>query len=420
MNNLSKKLAGISIAFILMITVFAAGHLHDKNEKGQCINEVLCAFNSSEACAKTLFLDSWKAIKDEYFDRSFNHQKWQKWREHYIDYIETMEDAYIAIDSMLESLDDPYTRFLDPVEYEDQNMNIDAKLFGIGVNIAKIKGNTVVVDVLKDTPAQKAELKVGDILTKVSDKSLKGLTLRSVAELVRGEVGTNVDIEILRKKERINKKITREEIDIKSVESKMLDNKMAYIKISSFLSQETAYEFAKALIETKDSKGIIIDLRGNHGGLLPNAIFIANMFLKDGKIVSIVDQEGNKEDISASAKFDIYIDKPVVILVNGSSASASEILSGALKDHGKATLVGETTYGKGLVQKIYKLSSKTGMNITIARYLTPKGSDINKVGIKPDVTVEMKEEDFWSDRDPQLDKAKKVLAEEVKEFVASK
>ncbi|MDD3150680.1 MAG: S41 family peptidase, partial [Candidatus Gastranaerophilales bacterium] len=289
------------------------------------IAEILCSINCCSSPSQKVFLEAWNVIKEQHFDKTQNDQDWSRWKKRYLGKIKTNDDAYLAINSMAESLDDPYTRFLNPKEFKEQNMSIDAKLFGIGVNIAKIKEDIVIVHVIEDTPAQKVRLKNGDIITQVNGINIKGFSLRKVADLVRGNAGSTVNLTVLRNKKKLSIPITREEINIKSVNYKMLNNKYAYIQITSFISQETTDEVKKALIETADAKGIILDLRGNTGGLLPNAILIANMFIENAPIVSIVDRDGHKETIKAG-KLSLNQEKPVVVLINKGSASASEIL----------------------------------------------------------------------------------------------
>ena len=260
---------------------------------------------------------------------------------------------------------------------------------------------------MEETPAQRAGLKTGDIIVKVNSVVTKGLDLKEVANEVRGKQGTKVNLTIQRKKAKLVKNITREKIKIRTVKHKKLKNNLLYIKISSFISHDTSYEVASVLKQNKDANGLIIDLRGNNGGLLPNAIYIANMFLKDGIIVSIVDKNGVREDIEAQ-RSSLFANKPVVVIVNQGSASASEILSAALKENNIAVLVGEKTYGKGVVQKIHELPDGSGLNLTIAKYLTPKGFDIHEKGINPNYFVEFSEADLLNNNDPQLDKAKEV------------
>ncbi len=357
--------------------------------------------------AQRLFLTSWDEIREEYYDKTLNKQDWEKWRLKYINEIKTKEDAYIAIDSIIESLDDPYTRFLRPEEFEEQNIGISAKLYGIGVNISEIKGKTTIVGILDDTPAKKVGLKAGDIILKVDNEDIKGYKINDVAKLVRGPAESKVTIEVLRDKKTIIYKIKRKEIKIKTVKLNITDN-IAHITISSFLSQDTPVEVQEALDKSSKVRGIILDLRGNTGGLLPNAVVIANMFLPKGNIVSVVDRDGKSTDIEAEVNYN-YIKKPLVVLINQGSASASEILSGALKDYNRAVLVGEKSFGKGLVQKIETIQEENGLNITIAKYLTPSGKDINKKGIEPDYKVEYTKADFLAKKDPQLAKAKQII-----------
>ena len=235
------------------------------------------------------------------------------------------------------------------------------------------------------------------------------MNVSDVAAIVRGPENSVVELTILRNNKKLTKKIKRKEIKIKSVKSSILDNHIGYIQILSFMSGTTPNEFLEALENTKNTDSLILDLRGNTGGLLDNAVFIADMFINNGTIVDIIYRNGYKKSIKAQDEH-FGMHKPVVVLVNGASASASEILSGALKDTHKATLVGRKTFGKGLVQKVVPLPNQTGVNVTIARYLTPNGTDINKLGIKPDIEVG-NEFDFFvgNQKDEQLEKAKEVL-----------
>lgn len=364
--------------------------------------------DTSKIEPKKLFLNSWKIIKKRYYDSTLNHQNWNRWKERYVDEIKTEEDAHLAINTMLASLDDPYSRFLNEQEYSEQTTGIDSKIVGIGINISSVSGKIVIVSTVEKTPAQEAGIKAGDILSKVNDKDVHGKNISEIAQLIRGEKGTQVKIELIRNGKKFVKTIVRDEIKIKSVNHKILADNIGYIQITSFLGSNVAEDFLSSMGSIKETKGLILDLRGNTGGLLPNAVFVADLFLSEGNIVSIVDRNGIKSDINAQDK-PIITKKPMIILIDGATASASEIVSGALKDAKIATLVGEKTYGKGMVQKIYPMPNKTGMNLTIAKYLTPNGSDINKKGILPDYEVKYTEKDFYTKRDPQLEHAQKLM-----------
>ena len=365
--------------------------------------------NNEEIAPQKLFDKTWKVINREYYEPSLNNQNWYRWKEHYRNKIKTDEDARVAIDTMIASLNEPYTRFMPKKDFEDLTTSITSKIYGIGVNIYSNAGKIEIFNVMPATPADFAQLKQGDIITAVNGKDINGMNVSDVAAIVRGPENSVVELTILRNNKKLTKKIKRKEIKIKSVKSSILDNHIGYIQILSFMSGTTPNEFLEALENTKNTDSLILDLRGNTGGLLDNAVFIADMFINNGTIVDIIYRNGYKKTIKAQDEH-FGMHKPVVVLVNGASASASEILSGALKDSHKATLVGRKTFGKGLVQKVVPLPNQTGVNVTIARYLTPNGTDINKLGIKPDIEVG-NEFDFFvgNQKDEQLEKAKEVL-----------
>ena len=365
--------------------------------------------NNEEIAPQKLFDKTWKVINREYYEPSLNNQNWYRWKEHYRNKIKTDEDARVAIDTMIASLNEPYTRFMPKKDFEDLTTSITSKIYGIGVNIYSNAGKIEMFNVMPATPADFAQLKQGDIITAVNGKDINGMNVSDVAAIVRGPENSVVELTILRNNKKLTKKIKRKEIKIKRVKSSVLDNHIGYIQILSFMSGTTPNEFLEALENTKNTDSLILDLRGNTGGLLDNAVFIADMFINNGTIVDIIYRNGYKKSIKAQDEH-LGMHKPVVVLVNGASASASEILSGALKDTHKATLVGRKTFGKGLVQKVVPLPNQTGVNVTIARYLTPNGTDINKLGIKPDIEVG-NEFDFFvgNQKDEQLEKAKEVL-----------
>ena len=360
-----------------------------------------------------LYDNVWRLINNKFVDQSNNQQDWAKWRHKYDSKIHTNEDAYVAINTMVASLNDPYTKFLDPKEFADETSSIKGSLKGIGIQIAVKDGKLTVIAPIEDTPAEKAGLQADDEILEIDGMSTKGITVDKAADKIRGKEGTQVTL-LVKRKDTAPKKyvITREEIEVKSISQKLptdmkLPDDLCYIRLSSFISRNAATEFGTILNNNKDKKGFIIDLRSNPGGLLTNAIYISDMFLDGGTIVSTVDRDGYKETQRASAG--VYTKKPIVVLINKGSASASEIFSGAMKDNHRAVIIGEQSFGKGLVQEINKLPYESGINITIQKYLTPNGTDINKKGITPDIEVKLSEEDVKNKNDLQLKKAIEVL-----------
>ena len=405
---MKKKQLLIFILSVLILVIFNNVFLSTFTKTNLFFaNQAL--INYEQVPPQKLFDRTWKIIGKEYYEQSLNHQNWARWKYHYQDKIKTEEDARVAIDTMIASLNEPYTRFMSQKDFEELTTSITAKIYGIGVNIYSNAGKIEIFNVMPSTPADFAQLKQGDVITAVNGKDTHGMNISEVAALVRGPENSVVELTILRGDKKITKKIKRKEIKIKTVKSSVLDNHIGYIQILSFMSGATPNEFMEALENTKNTDSLIIDLRGNTGGLLENAVFIADFFIQKGTIVDIIYRNGNRKSIKAQDDV-IPMTKPIVVLVNGASASASEILSGALKDYHKAILVGKKTFGKGLVQKMVPLPNQTGVNITIAKYLTPKGTDINKLGIKPDieigndfdVVINMK-------KDVQLEKAKDIL-----------
>ncbi len=405
MLNIRMKRYKLFIFIFIVAALFALNKLFLNNGIVEVQDEMT---DHTQVSSQKLFDNTWKTIRDNYYDADLNKQNWYRWKDRYHGKIKTDEDAKVAIDTMLSSLNDPYSRYMNKSEYLDQNNSINSKITGIGVNIASVAGKIHVVNVMEGTPAQFANILPDDIILSVDGKEVNGLSLSEVANLVRGPENSFVNITVLRSNDKLTKRVMRKEIKIKTVKSSVIDKNIGYIRISSFIGSTTPNEFLEALEKTKNTAGLILDLRGNTGGLLPNAVFIANLFIPSGNIVSIVGRNGYKYDINAQDT-EFSINKPTIVLVDGSSASASEILSGALKDYNKAKLLGTRTYGKGMVQKIIPMPNETGLNLTIAKYLTPNGNDINKKGIEPDIPVEFSIKDVKTNNDAQLQAAKTAL-----------
>jgi len=382
--------------------------------------------NVQAATPVEMYDNVWRLINTKYVDQTNNEQNWTKWRHKYDKMLQTDEDAYVAIDTMVASLNDPYTKFLNPKEFLEETSSIKGSLKGIGIQIGMKDGKLMVIAPIEDTPAEKAGLLADDEILAINGKSTKGITVDKAADQIRGEEGTQVTLLIKRKgvEEPKSYTITRAEIEIKSVTQKVptdmkIPDDICYIRLSSFISRNASKEVREIILNNPDKKSFILDLRSNPGGLLSNAIYISDMFLNGGDIVATVDRDGYKETQKASNA--LLTTKPLVVLLNKGSASASEIFSGAMKDNKRAVLVGTQSFGKGLVQEINKLPNNSGINITIQKYLTPNGTDIHKKGITPDVVVELTDEQIKNKDDAQLKKAIEIAHElQTGSYVVSK
>lgn len=381
-----------------------------------------------------LYKQAWTLVHDSYYDPTYNGQNWDKWQHRYDGKLKTLDDSYKATETMLSSLNDQYTRFLQPAAFKDETNAIAAKMYGIGLQIAPDQSQKIVVVApMEGTPAEQAGFMPLDEIIEVDGKPTKGLSANAVSQMIRGPMDTQVTLKILRNgKDFKTITLTRAEIHVRSVQTaKMLDSEIGYFRLSTFMSETAGQEVRDAISKLSPARGIIFDLRGDPGGLVTNALDVCNNFLFGGIIVSTVDR--NSKINSAFSQGHPFYTKPIIILINHGSASASEITSGALRDNQRAELVGETSFGKGLMQSVNKLPGGSGIHITIARYLTPNGTDINKKGITPDYEVKLKPDDYrqgkgpwWTDpggplakrtpedlKDIQLQKAVEVLRDKL-------
>jgi len=381
---------------------------------------------------KEIVDEVWQIIYRQYVDGTFNQVDWQAVRREYLNKSYTdKEQAYKSIREMLKKLDDPYTRFMDPKEFQNMQVDTSGELTGVGITIGldeETKKLTVIAP-LEDTPAFKAGILAKDVITKIDGKSTQGMDTNQAVTLIRGQPGSKVRLTISRNGKETDYLITRAKIEIHPVEYSQKQTpagNIGYIRLKQF-SANASKEMREAIraLEKKNVDGYVLDLRNNPGGLLFSSIEIARMWLRDGTIVSTIDRKGLVEKETANGRS--LTDKPLVVLVDQGSASASEILSGALQDNKRAVLVGSKTFGKGLVQSVRPLDDGSGVAVTIAKYQTPSGTDINKSGIKPDVKVDLTDEQrqsLWLKerdklatlQDPQFAKA----VEELRKTIAAK
>lgn len=310
-----------------------------------------------------------------------------------------------AVKGVVESLDDPYSTYLDPQTFKKLNEQIHGSFGGLGILVGLEDQHITVVHPYEDTPAAKAGIKSGDKIIKINTEDVVGVDLDAAVNMMRGPVGSKIDLTVLRDNEELEKTLVREIIKVPTVESKLLaDTNIAYIAISQF-TENTPNELEEQLrqLKPKQMKGIILDLRNNPGGELIAATKVADHFIAEGVIVHIDYRKGADRVFSANGQ---SLGLPLVVLINKYSASASEILAGAIKDHKLGTLVGTTSFGKGVVQTVYSLDKGAGLKLTTARYLTPHKHDINKKGIKPDIELDQPED---AEVDLQLQKALEIL-----------
>ena len=337
-----------------------------------------------------------------------------KVKKEYVDEINESDVMDAAINGVLQYLD-PYSVYMNPELFESMQTDTKGEFGGLGIEVSMEAGVVKVISPIDDTPAFKAGIKAGDYIIKINDVQVQGKTLMEAVKLMRGPVGSSIDLTIRRKGEKkiINKTIIRKMIQIKSVEAKIIKNNIGYLRLKSFNSNSSKQlvEKIKNFEKSKKLTGYILDLRNNPGGLLTQAINVTDFFLNDGEIVSTKGRKASENRRFFAKKGDKVKGKPLIILINNGSASASEIVAGALKDHKRAILLGENTYGKGSVQSIIPLSDGGGMRLTISKYYLPSGQSISEIGVSPDILVEEESEDFKinSVSDNQLNYAIKLL-----------
>ncbi|WP_348659428.1 S41 family peptidase [uncultured Prochlorococcus sp.] len=369
----------------------------------------------------------WQIVYRDFLDSSgkFERSNWINLRKEFLakKYSDNNE-AYDAIRDMLSNLDDPYTRFLDPKEFNQMRIDTSGELTGVGIQIAKDKesDSIIIISPIEGTPAYEAGIKAKDKILSIDNVSTKGLNIEDAVKLIRGRRGTKVKLEILRNGNSFYKSLLRERIEIKSVTSKINETKdgllIGYVRLKQF-NANASREMKDILkdLEIKKVSGYVLDLRSNPGGLLESSIDISRQFIDKGIIVSTLSKDGLRETKRGNGK--ALTKKPLIVLVNEGSASASEIVSGAIRDNNRGKLVGKKTFGKGLVQSMRTLVDGSGLTVTVAKYLTPNGTDINKFGITPDIEVKMNsnpilQREIGTKRDRQYKAGEKELLKIIK------
>lgn len=401
-----KKVIKVCLS-VIVLAVLVGGAFYfgySEGEKNPQINIIRGVANiddgKPEAADFSLFWDAWQKIKSTYVDAQN---------------LDNQNLVYGAISGLVDSLGDENSVFFSPADAKKFNQDISGQFFGIGAQLDVRDGQLMIVTPLKDSPAEKAGLKAGDKIMKVDNKDTYGMIVEEAVKLIRGEQGTTVKLAILRDsfKEPKEFSIIRDIIRIPTTESKMIGD-VAYIHLYNFYEQ-SPFMFYQAAIEMviQNPKGLILDLRDNPGGYLDAAVNLSGWFLKSDSIVVTEEFGTGEKQVYTSYGNSLFKDLPVVILINGGSASASEILAGALRDNRGIKTVGEKSFGKGTVQQLETLKDGSMVKITVAHWVMPKGDLIDKNGITPDYEIKITDEDITADRDPQLDKAVEVIKQEI-------
>tara|TARA_B110000444_G_scaffold205894_1_gene199231 strand:+ start:376 stop:1509 length:1134 start_codon:yes stop_codon:yes gene_type:complete len=338
----------------------------------------------------------------------------EKITKEYVDEVNQSESMDAAINGLLQSLD-PYSAYMSPESFDSMQTETSGEFGGLGIEIGMESGVVKVISPIDNTPASKAGLKAGDYIVKIENEQVQGKTLMEAVDLMRGPVNSSIEITVRRRgvKKALIFNITREVIQVQSVKSELIDKNIGYIRLTSFNdnSSEQVKNKIEELNKTKNLKGYILDLRNNPGGLLSQAIKISDFFLENGEIVSTKSRKTSENRKWFAKKGDVTNGKTLVVLINYGSASASEIVAGALKDHKRAIIIGENSYGKGSVQSIIPLKNRGAIRLTIAKYYLPSGKSISEVGVTPDIEVVEALDDFKfnSETDNQLNFALKLL-----------
>ncbi|MDA7557086.1 S41 family peptidase [Candidatus Pelagibacter sp.] len=338
----------------------------------------------------------------------------EKINKEYVEETNQSEGMDAAINGLLQSLD-PYSSYMSPEIFKEMQTETSGEFGGLGIEVSMEAGVVKVISPIDDTPASKAGIKAGDYIVKIDNIQVQGKSLSEAVDIMRGPVGSAIELTVRRRgvKKALTFNITREIIEVQSVKSELLDNNIGYIRLTSFNdnSSEQIKKKIKKLKENKNLNAFILDLRNNPGGLLSQAIKISDFFLENGEIVSTKSRKKSENRKWFARKGDITDGKTLLVLINYGSASASEIVAGALKDHKRAIILGENSYGKGSVQSIIPLKNKGAIRLTVAKYYLPSGKSISEVGVRPDIEVNEEGEDFRikTDTDNQLNYAIKLL-----------
>jgi carboxyl-terminal processing protease len=401
-SSVPKYIGLIILVFFVFMLGWNVGVNHTYRKQGIDTNNVVTTpYGGTETVNMQLFWDVWNILSGRYVD------------PHVLD---SQDMIFGAIKGMVYSLEDPYTVFMTPKENKEFQDVLEGTLEGIGAELTVRDGMLTVISPLKGSPAKKAGLQPEDIIYAVNDELVEEMTFEEAVLKIRGEKGTQVKISVLRKgyQDPIDLNITRDQISIDSVSWEM-DGSIAIVEINQF-GTNTRTEFSKAIndIQNKRPTGLILDLRYNGGGYLDGAVDIVSEFIEKGKVVTIKKRNPEEDEVIYVNGQARMANLPLVVLINKGSASASEIVAGAIQDHKRGTIIGENSFGKGTVQEVENLIGGSSLRLTVAKWFTPNDINISENGITPDIIVERDSDDFGKDEDPQLEAAIEYMKEQAK------
>lgn len=396
----------VVIAILVVIDIFFKPEIYIEGTFNKLFHKLV---SKQSIAPERLFINVWRITKNSYVDENLNNQDWLRWRIRYVKHIKTMEDANLAINSMLASLNDPYTKFLQSDLFSKQKIVLDSKITGVGILFNQLGDEIVISHILDNSSASSENIMAGDAIVSINGKKAKDIGISGITETIETSKSEDIEITIKRDNVLITKKLKKQEIPIPTMDYQISKDNIGIITLSNIMGEKAIDNFKKIIEETNKTKGLIIDLRNNYGGILENAIEMLNLMLDDKKILSIKSRVNTEYQIY-SEEGKIFINKPIIILMNKNTASAAEIFAGALKDNNNAILIGDNSFGKNSIQQVIPMSNYTGLILTTDKYILPNGEDIYQIGLAPNIKI--KQDTITTlKNDKQLIMAKKLLNE---------
>ena len=403
------KLRKIFLYVLISTTILILFELYVKPYSYAGVGKVADFFNEVKQVQtispERLYVNVWRQAKIEYVNEDMNNQDWQRWRNRYTGKIKTIEDANVAINTMLSSLNDPYSKFLSAGSFAKEKRIIDSKISGTGVEYNKTGDEVVVDNVLKNSSAFKQSVLPGDKIVSIDGIAVKNLETKQIQKMMEQPKNNKTVVTIKRGDKVLQKELQKTDIPIDTMKYYITEDNIALINLNSIMGERAIIDFADIIKKTNNTKAVIFDVRNNYGGILANSLQMADLMMSEKKILDIKSRKKETLEVYADEKT-IFKMKPIVILVNKKTAGAAEIFTGALKDSMNALVIGENTFGKNTIQQVIPMANKTGLFLTTNKYLLPFGEDITKKGITPNFYIRKSKEETT---DIVLEEAKKLL-----------